>query len=102
MVLPVEMETEVSLNFHLKSTEDAGPPLGTFREGTYSNDFLEFSYPLSRDWVRETQLMRSRVTHEWTNHLACTFSLPLYTFPSKLPRSKRIRRFGRRRSTALN
>ena len=42
-------------------TNDAGPSLGTFREGTYSNDFLQFSYPLSRDWVRETQLMRSRV-----------------------------------------
>lgn len=58
---PVEMETEVSISFHLKSPEHSVPPLGTFRDGTYSGDFFEFSYPLSRDWVRETQLMRSRV-----------------------------------------
>lgn len=58
---PVEMETEVSMNFHLKSPEHSVPPLGTFRDETYSNDFFEFSYPLSRDWVRETQLMRGRV-----------------------------------------
>lgn len=39
----------------------AAPPLGSFRNETYSNDFFEFSYPLSRDWVRETQLMQNRV-----------------------------------------
>lgn len=58
---PVEMETEVSINFHLKSSDHAPPQLGTFQDQTYSNDFFEFSFPLSRDWVSETQLMRSRV-----------------------------------------
>jgi len=60
--VPVEMETQVSINFHLKSPEHTSPPLGTFRDGTYSNEFFDFQYPLSRDWVRETEAMRKRVS----------------------------------------
>jgi TonB family protein len=60
--VPAEMETQVSINFHLKSPERAAPSLGTFRDGTYSNEFFNFNYPLSRDWVRETEAMRERVS----------------------------------------
>jgi len=61
---PVEMETQLSISFHLKSEQNAPPPLGTFREYTYSNEYFNFAYPLSRDWVRETDLMRKRVSEE--------------------------------------
>jgi protein TonB len=59
---PVEMETQVSINFHLKSVEHAAPPLGTFKDDMYSNEFFDVAYPLSRDWVRETEVMRKRVS----------------------------------------
>ena len=58
---PVEMETQVSINFHLKSLEHTAPPLGTFGDDTYSNEFFDLNYPMSRDWVRETEAMRKRV-----------------------------------------
>ena len=62
---PAEMETQVSINFHLKApTQPAPPPLGTFRDDTYSNDYFGIHYPLSRDWVRETGVMRSKVASE--------------------------------------
>ena len=60
--VPVEMETQVSINFHFKSPERATPSLGAFRDGTYSNDFFDFDYPLSRDWIRETEAMRKRIS----------------------------------------
>ena len=59
---PVEMETQLSINFHLKSVERTAPSLGIFKDGTYSNEFFDFEYPLSRDWVRETQVMQKRVS----------------------------------------
>jgi TonB family protein len=59
---PVEMETQVSINFHVRTPERAAPSLGTFRDGIYSNDFFDFEYPLSRDWVRETEAMRKRLS----------------------------------------
>jgi TonB family protein len=59
---PVEMETQVSINFHLKSVEHAAPPLGAFKDDLYSNEFFDVAYPLSRDWVRETEVMRKRVS----------------------------------------
>ena len=59
---PVEMETQLSINFHLKSVERTAPSLGIFKDGTYSNEFFDFEYPLSRDWVRETQAMQKRVS----------------------------------------
>jgi TonB family protein len=63
---PTEMETQVSINFHLKASPPL-PPLGTFRDEAYSNDFFGIHYPLSRDWVRETDLMRAQVASEGMN-----------------------------------
>jgi TonB family protein len=58
---PAEMETEVTLGFHIKAPTPAEPaPLGTFHENAYFNDYFGIYYPLSRDWVRETDLMRSK------------------------------------------
>ncbi len=57
---PTEIETRVTLTFSLRSGQLPQPSLGSFRDGTYHNDFFEFEYPLSRDWVRETELTRSR------------------------------------------
>jgi len=66
---PTEMETQVSINFHLKASPPLPPPppLGTFRDEAYSNDFFGIHYPLSRDWVRETDLMRAQVASEGMN-----------------------------------
>ncbi len=56
-----EMETEVSLNFHIKPRlEPVSVPLGQFHDNAYSNDYFGIYYPLSRDWVSETQLIRKR------------------------------------------
>jgi TonB family protein len=58
---PAEMETQVTTDFHLKSAPPpSAPPLGIFRNDTYVNDYFGISYPLSRDWVRETDLLRAR------------------------------------------
>ncbi len=57
---PVEIETQVTITFNLRSRQLPEPSLGNFRDGIYRNDFFDFQYPLSRDWVRETELMRSR------------------------------------------
>ncbi|MGA7632241.1 MAG: hypothetical protein WCB11_15875, partial [Terriglobales bacterium] len=66
---PTEMETQVSINFHLQASPPPPPPppLGTFREQAYSNDFFGIYYPLSRDWVRETDLMRAKVASAGMN-----------------------------------
>lgn len=62
---PAEMETQVSINFQIQApTSPAAPPLGTFRENAYSNDYFSVHYPLSRDWVRETDLMRKKLASE--------------------------------------
>lgn len=62
---PAEMETQVSISFHLKARKQplAAPP-GLFRDNVYSNDYLGIYYPLARDWVRATQLMRGKLTSE--------------------------------------
>lgn len=60
--VPVEMETEVGVNFHLAKPEYPALPLGTFRDSAYSNEYLGFEFPLSRDWVLETEAMRKRVS----------------------------------------
>ena len=53
---PAEMETQVSITFHMKARTQPPPaPLGSFRENAYSNDYFNIYYPLSRDWVRETR-----------------------------------------------
>jgi TonB family protein len=59
---PVEMETQATLTFRLQTGERTAPPLGIFRDGTYENEFFEIYYPLSRDWVRETRVMRKRIS----------------------------------------
>jgi TonB family protein len=62
---PAEMETQVTFNFQIKApTPPAAPPLGTFRDDAYSNDYFGVYYPLSRDWVRETDLMRKKLASE--------------------------------------
>jgi protein TonB len=60
--VPIEMETQVSINFHLKPPESPAPSLGTFKDDAYSNESFGFEYPLSRDWVRETQVLQKKVT----------------------------------------
>lgn len=60
--VPMEIETQVSVNFHLKSSQHTAPSLGTFKGGVYSNVFFDFEYPLSRDWVLETQAMQKKVS----------------------------------------
>ncbi len=61
--VPAEMETQVSISFHLKITEPRAAPDGHFRDGAYYSS-LGFAYPLSRDWVRETQIMQERFAAE--------------------------------------
>jgi TonB family protein len=62
---PTEMETHVTINFKLKShPQPAALPLGTFSHNAYPNDYFGILYPLSRDWVRETDLMRSKLASE--------------------------------------
>jgi TonB family protein len=62
---PAEMETQVSINFQINVPPPAvTPPLGRFGDDAYSNDFFNIFYPLSRDWVRETDLMRSKIASE--------------------------------------
>jgi TonB family protein len=59
--VPVEIETHVTLNFHLPTpTLNTPPPLGTFEKDAYWNDYFGLYYPLSREWVRETELVRNR------------------------------------------
>jgi TonB family protein len=62
---PAEMETQVGVNFQIKApVQPAVPPPGTFRDNAYSNDYFGIYYPLSRDWVRETDLVRSKLASE--------------------------------------
>ena len=62
---PAEIETQVSINFHLKTNPPpAAPPLGTFGNDVYSNDYFGILYPLSRDWVRHTDVMRGKMASE--------------------------------------
>jgi TonB family protein len=59
---PIEIETQVSLNFHLEKTPPAGPPPpGVFHNNTYTNDAFMLSYPLPSDWVRSTELIQKRM-----------------------------------------
>ena len=59
---PAEIETLVTLNFHLQ--KPSPPPLGSFADEAYSNSYLNLYYPLSKDWVRETELLRKRNVSE--------------------------------------
>lgn len=64
---PVEIETQVTVGFNLRPRQLPEPSLGNYRDGIYRNDFFGFEYPLSRDWVRETELTRSRSTANGQN-----------------------------------
>jgi TonB family protein len=83
--VPVEMETELSINFHLKPTALAAPPLGTFKDEAYFNDVLNIYYPLSRDWVRETEIMRKKAAANaqpsGTYVLLAAVHIPQHTAP---------------------
>jgi protein TonB len=59
---PVQMETLVTLNFHFSAPEHVTPPLGSFMNGTYRNEFFDINYPLSHDWVRETGIVQKRLS----------------------------------------
>ena len=48
----------------IRGQADVPPPLGTFHDDAYSNDYFGIYYPLSRDWVRETDLVRSKIAAE--------------------------------------
>lgn len=62
---PAEMETQVSITFRINAPPKAvAPPLGLFKDDAYSNDYFSIYYPLSRDWVRETTLMRAKLSAE--------------------------------------
>jgi TonB family protein len=62
---PAEMETQVTFTFRLQAkTVPSAPPLGMFRDGAYSNEYFGLFYPLSRDWVRETEVMRKKAASE--------------------------------------
>lgn len=58
---PVEMETQLEINFRLKTPELTARSLGSFRDGLYTNQFFAFDYPLSSDWVRETEAVRKKL-----------------------------------------
>jgi TonB family protein len=57
---PIEIETQVTLNFHLARPQIGPPPLGDFQGDRYRNEYFSLFYPLSRDWVRETEVVRKR------------------------------------------
>jgi TonB family protein len=84
---PVEMETEVSIKFHLKEENLPSPSvlLGTFNENAYVNAYFDLFYPLSRDWVRETELIRKRfVAEKWGSGvyiLLAAVHIPEHTAP---------------------
>jgi protein TonB len=85
--VPIEMETELSINFHIKPTSasPSPPPLGTFKDDAYSNDVLDIHYPLSRDWVRETEIMRKQAAADplplGTYVLLAAVHIPQHTAP---------------------
>lgn len=63
--LPVEMETEVSFNFQIKTpVPPAAPSVGSFDNNAYTNDYFDIFYPLSRDWVRQTGVVRNKLAAE--------------------------------------
>jgi TonB family protein len=71
---PVEIETEVTLNFHIASPPPiVPPPLGAFHDDSYHNEYFNLFYPLPRDWVRETELVRKRFSVE--NHFPGAYVL---------------------------
>ena len=83
---PAEIETQVSVNFQItKPGQSAPPPLGMFRDNAYKNDYFDVYYPVSRDWVRETDLMRSTIASEGGSQgkyvLLAAVHIPADTYP---------------------
>ncbi len=67
----VEIDTQVTVNFHISTP--ATPDLGSFHDDLYRNEYFRLYYPLSHDWVRETQLMRKQFAEQ--NHSTDTYVL---------------------------
>ena len=66
---PAEIETYVTLNFHLASQpQTSAPPLGDFRGNTYTNEYFNLTYPLPREWLRMTDLVRNEFASEKQSH----------------------------------
>lgn len=57
---PTSVETQVRFDFHVKGPPPLAPA-GGFHDGNYQNPFFRISYPLSTDWVRETNSVRKQV-----------------------------------------
>jgi TonB family protein len=83
----VAMETQVSVNFHVKTRPQiAPPPLGSFHENAYTNEYFGLYYPMSRDWVRETELMRKKIAAEGKTNtyvLLAAVHIPQHYDPSE-------------------
>ena len=81
--VPVEMETELSIAFRIKPGQLPAPSLGTFKDESYSNESLDIQYPLSRDWVRETEIMRNKAAANapGTYVLLAAVHIPQHTAP---------------------
>jgi TonB family protein len=59
----LEFETNVTLNFRLKNSPPVqAAPAGIFRNAEYVNEYFGLYYPLSRDWILETQAVRKRAS----------------------------------------
>ena len=94
---PAEMETEVSVNFHIQpGPEPRAVPLGLFHEDAYSNEYFGIYYPLSRDWVRETQLTRAKQTPEGTSILLSAVHIPQDSAPLRADSSLTVLAVGGR------
>lgn len=64
---PIQIETQVTVNFHISAPTPHSPPdLGSFHDDAYRNEYFRLYYPLSHDWVRETQLLSKKFSEQ--NH----------------------------------
>jgi TonB family protein len=75
---PTLFETQVAFGFHIKPP----PPQGRFRDGKYENEFFEISYPLSTEWVRETNLVRKQLSSDKDSLLSAQVLLAALHVPS--------------------
>ena len=100
---PAKMETEVSFNLHLKARAEPTPvPLGVFHDNAYSNDYFGIYYPLLRDWVRETQLTRAKLTAEGTSVLLSAIHIPQDSEPLRADSSLTVLAVGGRHAPAAD
>jgi len=68
---PVEIDTQATLNFRISTP--APPDLGFFHDDVYRNTYFRLYYPLSHDWVRETEIVRKQFAEQ--NHTTSTYVL---------------------------